>query len=924
MKRIVSFRVNGDPVEVAVRPEATLLEVLRNDLGLTGTKEGCGSGDCGACTILLDGEPVNACLLLAPEAEGTSVETIEGLVDHPVQRAFMDRGAIQCGFCTPGAILSAKALIDRNPHPTRDEAARAMSGNLCRCTGYKKILEAVVHWDEAVESPPGTAPGKAGGVVVGRRVPRIDAAELASGRAVFTDDISLPGMLYGKILTSPHAHARVVSIDTSRAEAVEGVKAVITAADVPETLYGVSPARYDEQVLAVDRVRYVGDEVAAVAAVDEATCMRALELIDVEYEILPAVFDPFEAMEDGAPQLHDHPRFKNNINTRVDWHFGDVEEGFAEADLVREHTFTGNRVYQQPMEPHCAVARWEPGDRLTLWTSTQVVHYVQHQMGRLLEIPEGDVRVVMTHCGGGFGGKAEVNPLEICATLMSRKTGKPVKMRYTREEMIRHGRGRHKQSVKMKIGVKRDGTITAVHEEAVLEGGAYSSFGIVAVYYAGAMVPTLYRMPHFRFDGYRVYTNLPACGAMRGHGCPHPRFAFEGVLDMLAEELGMDPIELRLKNAMQPNSKTVNDLDVGSCELEACLETVRERSGWEEKRGKLPRGRGIGIGCGGFVSGAGYPIYRSKFPHSNAMIRVAEDGHAATLFIGEADIGQGSNTVLSQVAAEAMGIDYAAMRIVAADTERTPRGLGTYSSRVTLMGGNACRMAGDDVKSQVLEAAASILEVPAADLDAAGGQVFSTGDRSRSMPWAEAAARHFSEQGPLVGKGWYSPPEALGGGHKGSTVGTSPAYSFSACVAEVEVDMETGQVTVTKITDAHDVGTPINPMSVEGQCEGAGVMMLSEALLEDVMFDDEGRIKNPSLHDYLIATSCDAPEMDSTVVPSYEPQGPYGAKECGEGSTLPVIGAIANAVSEAIGARVSELPITPERVRAMIRRQEES
>ncbi len=924
MKRIVSLRVNGDPIEVAVRPEATLLEVLRSDLGLTGTKEGCGSGDCGACTILLDGEPVNACLLLAPEAEGRSVETIEGLVDHPVQRSFMDRGAIQCGFCTPGAIMSAKAFIERNPHPTWEEAARAMSGNLCRCTGYKKILEAVVHWDEPVELPPGEAPGKAGGVVVGRRVPRIDAAELAAGRAVFTDDIRLPGMLYGKILTSPHAHARVVSIDTSRAEAVEGVKAVITAEDVPETLYGVSPARYDEQVLAVDRVRYVGDEVAAVAAVDEATCLRALELIDVEYEVLPAVFDPFEAMEDGAPQLHDHPRFKNNINTRVDWHFGDVEKGFAEADVVREHTFTGNRVYQQPMEPHCAVARWEPGDRLTLWTSTQVVHYVQHQMARLLEIPEGDVRVVMTHCGGGFGGKAEVNPLEICATLMSRKTGKPVKMRYTREEMIRHGRGRHKQSVKMKIGVKRDGTITAVHEEAVLEGGAYSSFGIVAVYYAGAMVPTLYRIPHFRFDGYRVYTNLPACGAMRGHGCPHPRFAFEGVLDMLAEELGMDPIELRLKNAMQPNSKTVNELDVGSCELEACLETVRDRSGWEEKRGKLPPGRGIGIGCGGFVSGAAYPIYRSKFPHSNAMIRVAEDGHAATLFIGEADIGQGSNTVLSQVAAEAMGIEYEAMRIVAADTERTPRGLGTYSSRVTLMGGNACRMAGEDVKSQVLEAAASILEVPAEELAAAGGQVFLTGDRSRSVPWADAAARHFSERGPLVGKGWYSPPEALGGGHKGSTVGTSPAYSFSACVAEVEVDMETGQVTVTKLTDAHDVGTPINPMSVEGQCEGAGVMMLSEALLEDVVFDEEGRIENPSLHDYLIATSCDAPEMDSTVVPSYEPQGPYGAKECGEGSTLPVIGAIANAVSEAIGARVSELPITPERVRAMIRRQEES
>jgi len=637
MKRLLSFRVNGDPIQVAVRPDATLLDVLRNDLGLTGTKEGCGSGDCGTCTVLLDGEPVNACLLLALEAEGRSIETIECLVDHPIQKAFIAHGAIQCGFCTPGAIMSAKALIDGNPRPTRDEAKSAMAGNLCRCTGYQKILDAVVHWDE-----PPVLPEKTDHVVVGRRVPRIDAPELASGRAVFTDDIRLPGMLYGKILTSPHAHARILRIDTSRAEALEGVKAVLTHADVPETSYGVSPARYDEQVLAKDRVRYVGDEIAAVAAVDERTCLEALDLIDVEYEILPAVFDPFEAMKEGAPQLHDHSRFKNNINTRVEWHFGDVDEGFAEADLVKEYTFTGNRTYQHPLEPHCAIARWESEGRLTVWTATQVVHYVQHQLSRLLEIPEGDVRVVMTHCGGGFGGKAEVNPLEICATFLSRKTGKPVKMRYTREEMVRHGRGRHKQFIKMKIGAMKDGTITAVQEEAVLEGGAYSSFGIVAVYYAGAMVPTLYKLPNFRFDGYRVYTNLPACGAMRGHGCPHPRFAFEGVLDMLAEDLGMDPIDLRLKNAMQPNSRTVNELEIGSCELEACIRTVRERSGWDEKRGKLPSGKGIGIGCGGFVSGAGYPIYRSKFPHSNALIRVAEDGRAATLFVGEADIGQGS------------------------------------------------------------------------------------------------------------------------------------------------------------------------------------------------------------------------------------------------------------------------------------------
>jgi len=670
-------------------------------------------------------------------------------------------------------------------------------------------------------------------------------------------------------------------------------------------------------VLAKEKVCHVGDEVAAVAAVDEATCARALDLIEVEYEELPAVFDPFEAMADGAPIILE--RYKNNINTKVDWNFGDVEEGFAEADLVLEGTYEGNRTYQSPMEPHCATAEWGGDGRLTVYTSTQVVHYVRHQLSRLLEMPEGDVRVVGTICGGGFGGKAGVNPLEILSALMAKKTGRPVKMKYTRSEMFHHGRGRHKQFIEMKMGLKKDGSITAVKQRCVLDGGAYGSFGVVAVYYAGAMVPTLYKLPNYKYDGFRVNTNLPACGAMRGHGCPHPRFAFESLLTDLAKGLGLDPIDVRLKNATDPNSRTVNDLEVGSCELKACLEQVRERSGWDEKKGKLPFGKGIGVGCGGFVSGAGYPIYRSKFPHSNATIKVSEDGHTCILYTGETDIGQGSATVLSQIAAEALGITFDRIKVVYADTDATPLGFGSYSSRVTLMGGNACKMAGEEVRQQMLAVASRMLEVPVEGMEIRANEVFGKENPEQTLPWHEVAAKCFSENGPLVGRGHYSPPEGLGGDFKGATVGTSPAYSFTACVCEVEVDTDTGKVTVVKFTDAHDLGTPINPMAVEGQAEGAIAMMLGETLLEDVAFDEKGNLLNPNLHDYLLPTAQDVPPIDSGWVDSYEPQGPYGAKEVGEGATLPVIGAIANAIEDAIGVRINSLPITAEKVLAALR-----
>ncbi len=915
MERVVILNVNGRRHAVAVRPGATLQDVLRDTLGLTGTKKGCQLGVCGSCTVLLDGEPVNSCLLLAVEAEGREITTIEGVAQgdrlHPVQQAFVDAGAIQCGYCTPGMVLSAVALLRRNPDPPDEEIKEAFGGNLCRCTGYARIVEAVRRCRPGADEAAGPAePEESELSVVGKSVTRTDAFEKVTGRAEYAGDIHLPNMLYAKMLLSPHPHARIKSISTEKAEALPGVEAVITGRDVPDVLYGVSPARYDEYVLAKDKVRHVGDEVACVAAVDEETAIRALGLIEVEYEVLPAVFDTFEAMEGSAPQLHD--KAKNNINAEVHNHFGDVEKGFAEADYIREDRFATQRTVQAPLEPHACLATHAADGKLTLWTSTQTPHYVQKQLSRVLGIPMGRIRVIKPFLGGGFGGKAETTAAEFCASILAKRTGRPVQIVYRRDEVFMHGRGRHAMTIELKTGVKKDGTITAVQEKAVLDGGAYTSFGIITVYYAGNMMPTLYKLPNFKFDGYRVYTNLPACGAQRGNGTPQPRFAFESQLSMIADDLGIDQIEIRRRNAMTPNSETVNELKIGSCEFLACLDAVEEASGWRQKAGKLPPGRGIGVGAGGFVSGAGYPIYRSSFPHSNALIKVSEDGATATLFTGAPDIGQGSDTVLSQIAAEELGLRYEDISIVAADTELTPRDLGAYSSRVTLMAGNAVRMAAAEAKRPIFAAAGEMLNCRPEELAAAGGQIFVKKSPKRSVVFSEAAAEAFNRGGVVTGTGHYEPPR-LGGSYKGAAVGTSPAYSFGAAVAEVEVDLETGKVRVLNFTDAHDVGQPINPMAVHGQVEGCAVMGLGETLLEEVVHH-QGSLQNPNLHEYIIPSVMEVPEIRSIIVRSSEPAGPFGAKEVGEGAMLPVMGALANAIADATGVRIKELPITPEKI----------
>lgn len=755
--------------------------------------------------------------------------------------------------------------------------------------------------------------------VIGKSVPKMDGRVKVTGQAKYTGDLKFPNMLAGKILTSPHAHARIISIDTSEAEKLPGVKAVITHRDVPSLKYGISPARWDENIFCIDKVRFVGDKVAAVAALDEETVYRALKLIKVEYEVLPAVFDPVEAIKEGAPQIHDE--YPMNINTEIHQNFGDVEKAFAGAHHVRTDLFMGQRTYQCPIEPHSAISIWE-GGKLTVYSSTQSPHYFQYYIAREFGLKMGDVRVIKTFVGGGFGGKLEPTGLEFAGAVLSRITGRPVKMFYDRHEMFAHNRGRHRQIMEVTTGVDKNGKILGLHANFIMDGGAYTSLGIASAYYAGAMLTLTYDFENYKFDMVRAYTNLPACGAQRGHGAPQPRYALEAHLDMVAQDLGIDPLELRLRNARQPNTITPNEFKVNSCELTACIEKARELSGWNQKKGNLPSGRGIGLAVGSFVSGAGYPIYRTNLPHAAAIIKVHEDGSAATLYTGATDIGQGSDTVLCQMAAEAMGYVYENMKIVSADTETTPHDFGAYASRQTLMSGSAVKQAGEEVKQQLMEMAGKMMELPPEELDCREGIVFSKYSPEVTRTFAEVAREFFVQKGPLVGRGSYTPPK-LGGKFKGAPVGTSPAYSFAAQISEVEIDGETGQIDVKEVWDVHDCGMVINPALLHGQVHGALFMGMGESVWEEVVFDKNGKILNGNLGEYRIPTAVDMPRITSELVESYEPVAPWGVKEVGEGATIPTMGCYSNAIYDAMGVRVYSLPLSYEKVWRALKEKKE-
>jgi 4-hydroxybenzoyl-CoA reductase subunit alpha len=754
-------------------------------------------------------------------------------------------------------------------------------------------------------------------MIIGKSIQKIDSYAKVTGAAKYADDLKLPRMAYGRILRSPHPHALIKRLDTSRARALPGVLDVITAADLPHR-FGIMPTTQDEYPFALDKVRHVGEPVAAVCAIDEETAEEALDLIEVEYETLPSIGSIEEALAREDVRIHEDTR-RGNIMKEAHLQFGEVDEGFAEADLVREDTFFFEGTTHAPMEEHACVADCGADGKITLWTSTQTPHYVHREVAKVLQVPLSRLRVIVPPVGGGFGGKCEPFAHDFAAALFALRHGRPIKFTLSREEVFYCHRGRHPVKMILKTGVKQDGTITAVHLQTFLDGGAYASYGLATVYYTGALLTVTYKIPRYKFDGMRLYTNKPACGPKRGHGSTQPRYAFECQLDKIAQQLDLDPAEYRKRIAIEPYSTTVNGLRVTSCGLVECVEKVVEASGWRERRGHLPPGRGLGLAISSYVTGAGKAIYWNDMPHSGVIVKIDRGGGVAVL-CGSSDIGQGSDTMLAQVVAQELGVDVLDIRVHAGDTDLTPVDLGSYSSRVTFMAGNAAREAARKLRALLFEAASELLDVPAEQLEAAEGRIWCVDDPQKAVPFAEAAQRAEATHGTLGAVGSYTPPK-LGGGFKGAGVGISPAYSYTAAVAEVVVDPETCDVKVEKLWVAHDCGKALNPTLVEGQIEGSAYMGFGEALLEEQVFR-KGLHKIPSLLEYKLPTIYDTPEITAMHVETNDLEGPYGAKEAGEGPLNPVIPAIANAVYDASGARVDSTPITPDKIQRALKEQQ--
>ena len=920
MKQI-NFKVNGKQYNLMVNDHEMLSTVIREKLGLTGTKIGCEQGSCGACTVLVNNEAVLSCITPVLRCENAEIITIEALAKdgklHKLQEKFVEKGAIQCGFCTPGMVMTALSLtptlkIDEGIASMMHQIKDGLSGNLCRCTGYKKVIAAVAEYvleasDLSVNIQPIISDQTK---AVGVSRPYIEAEKKVKGGADYADDIVIKNALHCKFLRSSYSHAKIENIDTTEALKIEGVHYIATGKELPLT-FGVLPISQDETAMAVDKVRYIGEIVAAVAADSEEIASLACKLIKVKYKPLKAFLEIEDSLNDVGEheKIHEVGKFNNNIHKKAELRFGDQQQGLKEAAITSKMSFEFLGINHGFTEPHAATAFWDENG-LTITTATQVPHYLHRALAKVMEVPLSRIRVIKPYLGGGFGGKSDPFPHEMIVAHLARKTGRPVRVRLSREEVFLTNHGRHPSKMSVEMGISKDGFFKVLDADIAIDGGAYGSFGVVTSYYNGVLLQAPYKLDNFGFRTFRVYTNKPQCGAMRGHGAVNSRFAVESLIDDLANKINVDPCELRLKNFLDSNTLTVGQYRITSNGSREALLKVMDESEWKQRIGKLENGHGLGVACGFFISGSALPIIWNELPQSVVHLKLDFDGRVL-ITSGSSDIGQGSDTMLAIIVAEVLGIGMDKIFVLAADTLLTPVDFGSYSSRVTFMAGNAAKDAAENLKKEIIASIVQKTEIDAAELHFSNSRVF-TNDKTLDFSWMETVDILTAKRGAVSVSGKYISPK-LGGDFKGSGAGLSPSYTFGACIAEVKVDKATGQVKVLNIWGAHDCGKALNPMAVEGQLEGSWHMGAGQAISEQMKYY-KGMLLNNNFLDYKIPTTLDTPDIHANIIETIDPEGPFGAKESGEGAIHPVIPAIANAVFNAVGVRITKLPINAEDV----------
>ncbi len=992
----ITLTINGEERTLSVRRAERLLDALRR-AGYTSVKYGCGMGDCGACTVLLDGDPVHSCQLRAAQAEGREVTTVEALsaggVLHPLQQAFIETGAIQCGYCTPAQILTAKALLDRNLAPTEAEIREALSGVICRCTGYVKIVQAVqraaaILRGEAVEPfvpvaatlAPGESPDEMLGrwhalgdsapllvvsppemealSVVGQPEPKVDGVKLAAGRPVFTDDVKLEGTLYGALLTSPHAHARIKRIDASRARALPGVHAVLTHADIPRVKYASGGQSYPQpppfdQVVLDDKVRHVGDRVAIVAAETQELAQRALRLIDVEYEVLPHVLDPEEAMKDDAPMIHDEPDTEgiydaqHNVVHHIEAEAGDGEAQWARADHVFEGEYRTSQQQQAHIEPHVCITYWDEDGRLVVRSSTQVPFHIRRMLAPLVGLPVKQIRVVKPRIGGGFGNKQEMILEDLCAHLTI-ATGRPVRMEYSRVQEFTSSRSRHPQVMRYKIGVTDDMEVVATELYLIGDTCAYGTHGLTVQMVGGQKGLTLYNAPYSKFVCDVVYTNKPTPGAFRGYGAMQCFFGIETLMSEIAGRMGWDVVAFKRKNWIKVGEELLLAKSLGegregfeqviqSSGLEECVRIGMEEVGWRERRNgsgetgrhgdKETRGQGDGgqipnskaqsprWGGGGIRRGVGMAVMLhgsgiAGLDMGAATIKMNDDG-SFNLLIGATDLGTGSDTILAQMAAEVLGVPVDDVIVYSSDTDFTPFDKGAYASSTTYISGGAVHKAALKVAEQIKAHAANMLGLETIEgMALRDRRVFAPDGTALTLEQVALSSLHQQDQHQIIASAshmsYQSPPP------------------FGAQFAEVAVDTETGQVTVERVVMVVDAGRVINPITASGQVEGGLQQGVGFAHCEEMVYDEDGRLLNPRFGPYHVYKANEMPKLDVIFVQTDEPTGPFGAKSVAEIPLDGIAPAIADAIHDATGVWVREVPFTPERVWRALRMDAET